>query len=127
MNEYLYIFVTICISVFKQRADEEAVVDQGGTSTVLNIHYEKEELEGKSQGGQTASPLGDPGSRPDSFLSVRLNFPSFSFPSRDDAPTCPVGSPEAWDSAQGTGKLNININNNLFFEDMKYLFSSPIF
>ncbi|CAL1608460.1 unnamed protein product [Knipowitschia caucasica] len=29
-----------------QRADEEAVVDQGGTSSVLNIHYEKEELEG---------------------------------------------------------------------------------
>ncbi|KAI5213023.1 U3 Small Nucleolar Rna-Associated Protein 14-like A [Manis pentadactyla] len=28
-----------------QRPDEEAVVDQGGTSTVLNIHYEKEELE----------------------------------------------------------------------------------
>uniref|UniRef100_A0A4X1W6N6 Anion exchange protein n=1 Tax=Sus scrofa TaxID=9823 RepID=A0A4X1W6N6_PIG len=26
--------------------DEEAVVDQGGTSTILNIHYEKEELEG---------------------------------------------------------------------------------
>ncbi|XP_057648437.1 electroneutral sodium bicarbonate exchanger 1 [Chionomys nivalis] len=29
-----------------QRPDEEAVVDQGGTSTTLNIHYEKEELEG---------------------------------------------------------------------------------
>ncbi|XP_064824407.1 electroneutral sodium bicarbonate exchanger 1 isoform X3 [Oncorhynchus masou masou] len=29
-----------------QRADEEVVVDQGGTSSVLNIHYEKEELEG---------------------------------------------------------------------------------
>uniref|UniRef100_A0A8I6GM95 Solute carrier family 4 member 8 n=1 Tax=Rattus norvegicus TaxID=10116 RepID=A0A8I6GM95_RAT len=28
-----------------QRPDEEAVVDQGGTSTILNIHYEKEELE----------------------------------------------------------------------------------
>ncbi|NXL95908.1 S4A8 protein, partial [Alectura lathami] len=26
--------------------DEEAVVDQGGTSNVVNIHYEKEELEG---------------------------------------------------------------------------------
>lgn len=24
------------------------MVDQGGTSTILNIHYEKEELEGKS-------------------------------------------------------------------------------
>lgn len=34
---------------FKQRPDEEAVVDQGGTSTVLNIHYEKEELEGKKR------------------------------------------------------------------------------
>ncbi|XP_066121368.1 electroneutral sodium bicarbonate exchanger 1 isoform X2 [Saccopteryx bilineata] len=29
-----------------RRSDEEAVVDQGGTSTILNIHYEKEELEG---------------------------------------------------------------------------------
>uniref|UniRef100_A0A671M9K2 Anion exchange protein n=1 Tax=Sinocyclocheilus anshuiensis TaxID=1608454 RepID=A0A671M9K2_9TELE len=28
------------------RPDEEAVVDHGGTSSVLNIHYEKEELEG---------------------------------------------------------------------------------
>lgn len=34
--------------MFKQRPDEEAVVDQGGTSTILNIHYEKEELEGKN-------------------------------------------------------------------------------
>ena len=33
--------------MFQQRPDEEAVVDQGGTSTILNIHYEKEELEGK--------------------------------------------------------------------------------
>ncbi|XP_037107897.1 electroneutral sodium bicarbonate exchanger 1 [Syngnathus acus] len=29
-----------------QRQDEEVVIDQGGTSSVLNIHYEKEELEG---------------------------------------------------------------------------------
>ncbi|XP_051985615.1 electroneutral sodium bicarbonate exchanger 1-like [Xyrauchen texanus] len=29
-----------------QRPDEEVVVDHGGTSSVLNIHYEKEELEG---------------------------------------------------------------------------------
>ncbi|XP_058488350.1 electroneutral sodium bicarbonate exchanger 1 isoform X2 [Solea solea] len=29
-----------------QRPDEEVVVDQGGTSSVLNIHYEEEELEG---------------------------------------------------------------------------------
>ncbi|MEQ2185357.1 hypothetical protein GOODEAATRI_017392, partial [Goodea atripinnis] len=28
------------------RPDEEVVVDQGGTSSVMNIHYEKEELEG---------------------------------------------------------------------------------
>lgn len=34
--------------MFHQRPDEEAVVDQGGTSTILNIHYEKEELEGKN-------------------------------------------------------------------------------
>uniref|UniRef100_A0A3B4H4V2 Anion exchange protein n=1 Tax=Pundamilia nyererei TaxID=303518 RepID=A0A3B4H4V2_9CICH len=32
----------ICVH---QRPDEEVVVDQGGTSSVLNIHYEKEELE----------------------------------------------------------------------------------
>ncbi|KAK2514470.1 Slc4a8 [Columba livia] len=29
-----------------QRPDEEAVIDQGRTSNVVNIHYEKEELEG---------------------------------------------------------------------------------
>ncbi|XP_065515633.1 electroneutral sodium bicarbonate exchanger 1 isoform X7 [Lathamus discolor] len=29
-----------------QRQDEEAVIDQGRTSNVVNIHYEKEELEG---------------------------------------------------------------------------------
>ncbi|KAJ8259337.1 hypothetical protein COCON_G00183490 [Conger conger] len=29
-----------------QRPDEEVLVDQGGTSSILNIHYEKEELEG---------------------------------------------------------------------------------
>ncbi|XP_077582013.1 electroneutral sodium bicarbonate exchanger 1 isoform X4 [Stigmatopora nigra] len=29
-----------------QRPDEEVVIDQGGTSSVSNIHYEKEELEG---------------------------------------------------------------------------------
>lgn len=39
---YNYLFM------FHQRPDEEAVVDQGGTSTILNIHYEKEELEGKN-------------------------------------------------------------------------------
>lgn len=38
---YDYLFL------FRQRPDEEAVVDQGGTSTILNIHYEKEELEGR--------------------------------------------------------------------------------
>lgn len=42
-----------CIGAFgsvcnQQRADEEVVVDQGGTSSVMNIHYEKEELEGES-------------------------------------------------------------------------------
>uniref|UniRef100_A0A8C4KUN7 Uncharacterized protein n=1 Tax=Dromaius novaehollandiae TaxID=8790 RepID=A0A8C4KUN7_DRONO len=31
-----------------EQPDEEAVVDQGGTSNVVNIHYEKEELEGES-------------------------------------------------------------------------------
>lgn len=37
-------FVSVCNH---QRADEEVVVDQGGTSSVMNIHYEKEELEGE--------------------------------------------------------------------------------
>lgn len=37
-------FVSACNH---QRADEEVVVDQGGTSSVMNIHYEKEELEGE--------------------------------------------------------------------------------
>lgn len=40
----------LCMSVSvcdQQRADEEVVVDQGGTSSVMNIHYEKEELEGE--------------------------------------------------------------------------------
>jgi len=36
-------FVWLCVH---QRPDEEVVVDQGGTSSVMNIHYEKEELEG---------------------------------------------------------------------------------
>ena len=34
--------------IAKQRHDEEAVIDQGRTSNVVNIHYEKEELEGES-------------------------------------------------------------------------------
>lgn len=37
---------SVCLCVH-QRPDEEVVVDQGGTSSVLNIHYEKEELEGE--------------------------------------------------------------------------------
>lgn len=31
-----------------QRTDEEAVVDRGGTRSMLNTNFEKEELEGKS-------------------------------------------------------------------------------
>lgn len=34
--------------IAKQRHDEEAVIDRGRTSNVVNIHYEKEELEGES-------------------------------------------------------------------------------
>ncbi|KAG7502723.1 hypothetical protein JOB18_025184 [Solea senegalensis] len=30
-----------------QRTDEEAVVDRGGTRSMLNTNFEKEELEGK--------------------------------------------------------------------------------
>lgn len=38
-----------CVS---QRTDEEAVVDRGGTRSMLNTNFEKEELEGKSQGSR---------------------------------------------------------------------------
>lgn len=31
-----------------QRTDEEAVVDRGGTRSMLNTNFEKEELEGNS-------------------------------------------------------------------------------
>lgn len=43
---YSRCFCAVCV---RQRPDEEVVVDQGGTSSVLNIHYEKEELEGKDR------------------------------------------------------------------------------
>lgn len=36
-----------------QRTDEEAVVDRGGTRSMLNTNFEKEELEGKSQGSSS--------------------------------------------------------------------------
>lgn len=38
----------VCCCVV-QRPDEEVVVDQGGTSSAMNIHYEKEELEGEAR------------------------------------------------------------------------------
>lgn len=38
------VYMHVCV---QQRPDEEVVVDQGGTSSVMNIHYEKEELEGE--------------------------------------------------------------------------------
>ena len=52
--------VTIClINVFRrvclfvlQRTDEEAVVDRGGTRSMLNTNFEKEELEGTTSPGQ---------------------------------------------------------------------------
>lgn len=37
-----------CFCYF-QRTDEEAVVDRGGTRSMLNTNFEKEELEGNSQ------------------------------------------------------------------------------
>lgn len=40
---------TLLVCCVLQRPDEEVVVDQGGTSSVLNIHYEKEELEGEGR------------------------------------------------------------------------------
>ncbi|XP_066519646.1 electroneutral sodium bicarbonate exchanger 1 [Hoplias malabaricus] len=47
-----------------QRHDEEVVVDQGGTSSVLNIHYEKEELEGhRTLFVGVRMPLGRPSHR----------------------------------------------------------------
>uniref|UniRef100_A0A3B3Y3G3 Uncharacterized protein n=1 Tax=Poecilia mexicana TaxID=48701 RepID=A0A3B3Y3G3_9TELE len=36
------------VMAYFSRPDEEVVVDQGGTSSVMNIHYEKEELEGEN-------------------------------------------------------------------------------
>lgn len=48
--EWTYAYDYGYFFMFQQRPDEEAVVDQGGTSTILNIHYEKEELEGKNCG-----------------------------------------------------------------------------
>lgn len=40
----------MCVCVF-QRADEEAVVDRGGTRSMLNTNFEKEELEGNKPEG----------------------------------------------------------------------------
>uniref|UniRef100_A0A087XR42 Anion exchange protein n=1 Tax=Poecilia formosa TaxID=48698 RepID=A0A087XR42_POEFO len=42
-SDALFQKLRFCVN---QRPDEEVVVDQGGTSSVMNIHYEKEELEG---------------------------------------------------------------------------------
>lgn len=50
MFEWMTLYYWGYLIMFQQRPDEEAVVDQGGTSTILNIHYEKEELEGKNCG-----------------------------------------------------------------------------
>lgn len=46
---YACILFTLLVCCVLQRPDEEVVVDQGGTSSVLNIHYEKEELEGEGR------------------------------------------------------------------------------
>lgn len=43
-----------CVS---QRTDEEAVVDRGGTRSMLNTNFEKEELEGKCQDSITLFAL----------------------------------------------------------------------
>lgn len=51
-NVTLHFCVSLCVFAH-QRPDEEVVVDQGGTSSVLNIHYEKEELEGEKQAQRT--------------------------------------------------------------------------
>ncbi|KAL7891442.1 hypothetical protein AOLI_G00009180 [Acnodon oligacanthus] len=49
---------------YAERPDEEVVVDQGGTSSVLNIHYEKEELEGhRTLFVGVRMPLGRPSHR----------------------------------------------------------------
>lgn len=40
--------LSACFCYF-QRTDEEAVVDRGGTRSMLNTNFEKEELEGNSQ------------------------------------------------------------------------------
>lgn len=41
----------ICLILFfltLQRNDEEAVVDRGGTRSILKTHFEKEDLEGET-------------------------------------------------------------------------------
>jgi hypothetical protein len=43
MHFYLIFFLPI-----PQRNDEEAVVDRGGTRSILKTHFEKEDLEGKT-------------------------------------------------------------------------------
>uniref|UniRef100_A0A663NAI1 Uncharacterized protein n=1 Tax=Athene cunicularia TaxID=194338 RepID=A0A663NAI1_ATHCN len=42
------------------RHDEEAVIDRGRVSNVVNIHYEKEELEGESLLRKDSAPT-EPG------------------------------------------------------------------
>lgn len=41
--------MSVCVCVSTQRTDEEAVVDRGGTRSMLNTNFEKEELEGKQK------------------------------------------------------------------------------
>lgn len=47
-------FHLVFLFTILQRNDEEAVVDRGGTRSILKTHFEKEDLEGK-----TFSPFGN--------------------------------------------------------------------
>lgn len=44
MYTYIY-FISFFLTL--QRNDEEAVVDRGGTRSILKTHFEKEDLEGE--------------------------------------------------------------------------------
>lgn len=43
---YTYIYFILFLLTL-QRNDEEAVVDRGGTRSILKTHFEKEDLEGE--------------------------------------------------------------------------------
>ena len=47
LKECMYYHLVFFLPI-PQRNDEEAVVDRGGTRSILKTHFEKEDLEGKT-------------------------------------------------------------------------------